>query len=276
MNNAVLLSALSIATPVLINKTYDFHKKHKLQKQYVKGLLVDSELRKKLLENYNKSEVKTNSLLLNENIEKMSKLFSIDDMIFLGNNIKDLKLKKLGIIKKNLLDSYYDIEDNYIVYEDDSLQHEFLHMASCFKKGDISLLGFRQYADEKCIGTGLNEGYTELLASRIKDKKPIYYLKETIVAQAIEIFVSEDVMKKLYFTSNLPELVKQLEKYMSNQDVIDLIYKIDMLHILLCNDDPSYYKYYLDIYNTLNEHLINSSKKEELKKIFDIKIKKKM
>lgn len=203
--------------------------------KYEDRIIVDD---KKIRENINK--IKENKIsyykkkpMISECAEKIVDYLPEKDRKLLYNNFKSLK------VKANLLQlligwgGSYTAEKNKIVYsEKRSIGHEMLHMASTLKIDNQVLTGFRQRQGRASIGTGINEGYTELLASRIFNKGKVNsYHNEVLVMRLIEKFFDNPKdLSHLYFNCNLPGLIYHLERYSSRKEVVGLILDVDMMN----------------------------------------------
>lgn len=98
-----------------------------------------------------------------------------ENMQIAYQNIGSLKIiyDPLLTKTKQALGIYYPLINTIVYAREGKLPHEFLHMASTIvdKDNDIVLTGFRSPITSNdgskiFIGTGLNEGYTEVLAKR--------------------------------------------------------------------------------------------------------------
>lgn len=111
------------------------------------------------------------------------------------------------------------------------LTHELLHMASTRKDKDFTYSGFHIRGKKIEIGEGLNEGYTELLngryfaAARTNDS----YFDLQMLAFGIEDIVGQENMEEMYFSNDLSGLIESLGKYVSKDEAIELITKMDSL-----------------------------------------------
>ena len=111
------------------------------------------------------------------------------------------------------------------------LTHELLHMASSRRDKEFILSGFHLKGKNKSIGSGLNEGYTELLNGRYfgVDKSSDSYLDLQFLASGIESVIGQKEMEQAYFTNNVNFLVSELSKYSSEEVAIGLLLKMDTL-----------------------------------------------
>lgn len=114
-----------------------------------------------------------------------------------------------------------------------TLNHELLHMASTYKKGIVIFSGFEQNIGKKFhAGSGLNEGYTELLNRRYFSSAKVKgsYPEQQFIALGIEQIIGREKMETLYFNADLEGLVEELSKYVSVSDVHKLLRTIDACH----------------------------------------------
>jgi hypothetical protein len=111
------------------------------------------------------------------------------------------------------------------------LTHELLHMASSRRDNDFTLSGFHIKGKNKSIGSGLNEGYTELLNGRYfgVEKSCDSYLDLQFLASGIESIIGQKEMEQAYFTNNVDFLVSELSKYSNEECAISLLVKMDNL-----------------------------------------------
>ncbi len=157
--------------------------------------------------------------------------FSEEELGNLYKNISSLKIKNLLVCKHR---GYYNPINNEIALkkdEEDSLYHELFHMASFNDRSEF-VGGFFQYLGDSCIGRGLNEGYTDLLAMRYfpdRDYESSYSLEVNIV-KALEMLIGKNIMTKLYLTANLKELIHNLQKINSNESIMQFISDVDFIN----------------------------------------------
>lgn len=130
----------------------------------------------------------------------------------------DAKLNKIKIDKEKLHKS----NNIFSEYKRSVLSHELIHMATTYKKGIITMVGFDQeIASKYRKGTGLNEGYTELINQRyfstttpVKNGTRISYPNEQWIAYGIEMLVGKEKMEELFFNGDLDGLLTEMSKYM--------------------------------------------------------------
>lgn len=165
---------------------------------------------------------------------------SDSDLSNVGRNILSLKFNKnssegiLELLTRGAIGLYKGSTNEIYHIGNHSITHEILHMCSAYydRKNNIYYSGFKQWEKDLSIGTGLNEGYTEYLASKIeKNHLSISYTNLTNLAKTIEFFFSDPKeLEHLYFNNNLNGLIHHLENYAERNDLIRMI--IDMDEIL--------------------------------------------
>ena len=130
----------------------------------------------------------------------------------------------------------YDSKKNEVsIYQNKEsiIFHELLHAASSKYENDIKKEGLSiNSPGNKIIGTGINEGYTELLASRLFDIKSEVcygYQYQLLVVQKLEQILGEEYIKRYYFNANLPGLIDDLCLYNSKEKVLEFLNSCDYL-----------------------------------------------
>ncbi len=169
--------------------------------------------------------------------------FPSKDLIIFFNNIRTLQYNPPSLESKNpytkLFKACYNGEHNAIFCHEEYEYnyHELFHMASYYSKDGISYSGFKQSSIEKdyFIGSAINEGYTELLAERyfgqeIGEVKGYTYL--THIAHLVELIVGEGKMTRLYLRANLNGLIYELNKYVSKEEIIEFLLRLDYLNYI--------------------------------------------
>lgn len=118
--------------------------------------------------------------------------------------------------------------DVYTFFDKESvLSHEFLHMAST---GNDGISGFCTLLKDVWIGDGLDEGYTELLNSRIFKSKNISYKYNIEIVKLIEIlFDNPKDMQYAYFHNNIFIVYKTFLKYGTKEEFFKTIQTLDNL-----------------------------------------------
>ena len=200
------------------------------------------------------------------------------DLAYFYHNIKTLSIEDLkGKMQKDTVLAEYMIDENKIMLYDDYLKaiyHELFHMASSINRNGKFYSGFNQGLDKNYIGYGLNEGYTELLYRRYFRDVSIFvdaYIEEIKIASYLEKIIGRRKMESLYLRADLMGLLKEMQKYLNGQELVDIISKIEKVSYLsraLNNSDaknfsPELYLDYLRaIYILLFKAFVRKLKKE--------------
>lgn len=123
---------------------------------------------------------------------------------------------------------YYPRNNEILFSMASSTTHELLHALSTHyeKEQDVYRTGFSIHP----IFRALNEGYTELLASRIEERPPQSYPEQVKLARLIEtLFDSPEEMMQAYFDNNLELVVQNMSEYMSSEEAVSLLIKEDTI-----------------------------------------------
>lgn len=190
--------------------------------------------------------------------------FSGLDLAYFYKNIKTLSIEDLkDKVQKDTVLAEYLIEKNKIIlYEDylKSIYHELFHMASSINRNGKLYSGFSQGLSKGAIGYGLNEGYTELLYRRYFGNVSVFvnsYGEEIKIASYLEKIIGRRKMESLYLRADLMGLLEEMRKYLNEEELIDIISKIEKVNYLSTalnnleakNFSPELYLDYLrDIY----------------------------
>lgn len=222
--------------------------------------LNSDEIKKQI--NYKKIE------FLRPIIEKLENYISSQNLSTVYKNLQTIKIKWKPFMIMLGVAGTYESKSNTICYSlSSSIGHEALHMASSHydKNDDIYFIGFKQYKRGFSIGEGINEGYTELLASRIYNKtgKPSAYKIEVKLVKLMEFFFDNPKdMESFYFNFDLPGLIKYLEQFAEKEDIIKLLKEIDKVNFNSSNC-LSFLPYYssiksqITLYNWMIAHSNN-------------------
>lgn len=227
----VIAVLTNLGTKVVVNEIYLSRKFNSKTKDIIKtpkvkaqtDILEDDEI----LKRYGEKVLHFKNVLKGELKPKNLTLFY--------NNIETLEIN-LNVDKKNvnkLVVANYKIDTNSInIYEDDkhNLYHELLHMSS---RLDASFNGF--YQSNNNIGKGINEGYTEILCDRYfgKSEESKSYVIEKHIASNLEKIVGQEKMEDYYFTSDLYSLSKELELYLSKEEVTSFFQSLDFVNYFI-------------------------------------------
>ena len=208
-------------------------------------------------------------------LRKLEKFTSQDNLYAVYNNLRSVKVKRNKFILLQVAEGMYDSSKNLIELAGNRvLGHEFLHLASSngLQKNGVDVSGFEQYlVNEKIvIGRGLNEGYTELLTSRIYQKGELdRYFSLVKIAKLLEFFFEDKKeMEKYYFNSDLPGFVKYMEQFMSKDEIINLIKDIDTIYNLV-PPMKTYYsaKVQLNLYKIFRKSCRDKKKIKEFERL---------
>lgn len=162
------------------------------------------------------------------------------DLGIFYKNMSSVKIKSyygVNLLNNIILGSYN--ANNRIIRlrkgtENEALEHELLHVASSLKQDNVFYKGFYQKNGIIDIGSGLNEGYTQLLAeryfsfSRNNDINRNCYLIEKRYAKIIENIVGKNIMQNLYFKADLKGLVMELNKYADINEIFTFLTNLDL------------------------------------------------
>lgn len=186
------------------------------------------EERKKAISKEKMDEVK-------DYIEKLANYTKEENLKTVYKNLKNLKIKRKPLLLISGTAGTYDAKKNYINYIfKSSIGHEFLHLASADydpKKKEYQV-GFSQRRKSAVVGKGLNEGYTELLASRIynKENKVEAYKELVKLTELLEYFFDDPKeIEKYYFNHDLPGFIHRMEQYIPRKEFLDIIKGMDKL-----------------------------------------------
>lgn len=131
----------------------------------------------------------------------------------------------------------YNGSENIIKYVKNTssiLGHEMLHMASYMynEQTDTYHNGFMQQKGQAKIAYGLNEGYTELLTSRMFNNGKVsgYPRLVRIVKLLEDFFPNPQIVSHYYFTCNLPAFIHNLERYCTKTEIKEILLGLDELY----------------------------------------------
>ena len=182
-------------------------------------------------------------------IERMKDVLPEECLKNMYANIENVSIKHAS---RHYDYSYYNCVFNKIRVRDyqNTLWHELLHLSSgrWDKEHYAEYNGFRftKYTkkyrgSDFDIGIGLNEGYTQLLTERyFSDRKTsTCYAIEKDIAKMLESIVGREKMQKLYFNADLLGLIRELEQYTNDKEIVDFLKTLDFI-----NGIPEYIKLY--------------------------------
>lgn len=171
--------------------------------------------------------------------------FPEDELVWKIGGVYEPQLNKITVQKS---EGDYDYDVDVANAKNDVVSHELLHMASTKKIGSFIFCGFKQRKFENGCwfsrGSGLNEGYTELLDLRYFAKRKITnnYSEQQLIALGIENIVGKETMEKLYFDSDLEGLISRLSLYATREQVFALYKKIDACHSSEGKNQETYHR----------------------------------
>ena len=122
-----------------------------------------------------------------------------------------------------------------------SVNHELLHAATTYfdKEKGIIYCGFEQMFVNKedkhkneAYGLGINEGYTQYLNNKLFGAKlagKMAYAEQQTIAKALEFVIGEEKMRSMYFRADSEGLYRELEKYVSREELYKFINITDVL-----------------------------------------------
>lgn len=190
------------------------------------------------------------------------------NLFFMYDNLRSLKLSKIHDFLFTNISGLYFIDKNEIKLMTSSKKtffHELFHMASSFKRNNIYYCGFMQHNGHTgSIGSGINEGYTNLLVEHYFGLKIRSYKNEVMIARQIENIIGREKMEQLYFQANLQGLIGELCKYSSLDEVLKLIQTVDYINYITLNHNLGVIpikKIYLDKSMTLVQEIIDNISK---------------
>lgn len=188
------------------------------------------------LEERKKNVEKTKIRVLLPYVQKLAKSVDESLLVDMYRNLSTAKASFSPLLAIGSAEGSYNPKTNEIEYFfKSSIGHELLHLSSSYydKKNKEIHSGFSQSRDYATIGCGLNEGYTELLASRMfnKNNKVETYKRNVRVARLLELFfVDPEDMQKYYFRHNLPGYVKYMEEFIPRKKFIKMLFDLDIMH----------------------------------------------
>jgi len=165
-------------------------------------------------------------------IDVIKRNFKESDLKNFYHNINGLVIINSEDVKNSYEGEYNPRENQMEIYEYSPMAifHELFHMASSIKHGDVYFTGFKQYKSGDVIGKGLNEGYTQLLTERYFDvEEGKSYPYQVDIMRHIETIVGREKMESLYLNADLLGLTRELNRYMSNEEIMRFIADMDFL-----------------------------------------------
>lgn len=183
--------------------------------------------------------------------------FPKENLKMFYNNINELKInsnsisynRKIQSLKNLLLcmrhDDYtaatYNSAKNKIKLSKNDIKplpHELFHMASSYNDYEKGIIfsGFKQQETRhgRCIGRGVNEGYTECMVLNYFGDDYISYSRcyslLRNIMEEIQNIIGKETIESLYLTADLDELVKEIAKYDNYDNARDFVSAMDFLY----------------------------------------------
>lgn len=247
-----ILKILSFLSPSIIyyvvkreiSPSYNLRKEFKIKNVKTKALPIEVIRKNNDIDEARLLQQKYGSLIV-DFFNTLSQEIPNEDLTLLFNNFntltittKSFKLSSL-ISRKNVVGQYIAKENKIKVSDKDyelTIDHELFHASSTIVDSETGIVftGFSQIINEdKKIGEGLNEGYTQHLTEKYFGKKKkilTTYAYEVKIAEAIEMIVGEKQMQSLYFNANLNGLIDILKQYNTEEKIYDFIISLDLVN----------------------------------------------
>lgn len=207
-------------------------------------------------------------------LDKLKDYTSEENLITVYKNLNTAKIKKNRLIFLFGAAGIYDCKENIIGYSNfSSIGHEFLHLSSAYYNAvdDLVIVGLMQGNQNLSIGRRLNEGYTELLASRIynKDCKVPAYKNEVKIVRLFELFFDDyKIMEKYYFHHDLPAFIRYMEKFIPHDEIIKIICDIDKITAIRKNINFVHFYYSTKVQITLYHWFIINCRNQDKIRLF--------
>ena len=155
------------------------------------------------------------------------------------------------LLRGELVGGSYDPQKNSVALKTTrlskymgSVNHELLHASTTYydKENKVIYCGFEQMfiKDEnekkgESYAMGINEGYTQYLNIKLFGNEVIgqkAYAEQQVIAKALEFVVGEEKMRSMYFRADSNGLFKELEKYVSRDELYKFINVTDILCVM--------------------------------------------
>lgn len=201
-----------------------------------------------IIEDYKEKDFGEFTESINKFYNNLLNINNINRSAFL-HNIKTLDISYDICKSKTKVKGYYSPFANKIRFLekfDRSIYHELFHLSSSYKCDDSYYVGFSLFSDNKDIGYGINEGYTQhLTLNYFPDKVVDYaYEYEVICAEALDEIVGKNNMEQLYFNADQYGLIKTLSFYQTEKNIVNFIKNTDFISKINIIE-PSYTEYRL-------------------------------
>lgn len=233
---------------------------------------INSELIKLIFKGNNKQDYRNfiNTIKIPDELKDIVNTFvqNVDK-----ENLKSCaeNLKSVKINKKNFLKDFKQYINNFIsplttaglynpytntidlfIPSKQVLSHEFIHMCSASGNDNCGFHIYTRFNAE--MGRGLNEGYTELLNSRIFKYPITSYGKNVNLVKLLETFFDNPKdLEKAFFHSDIDTVLFQFCKYGTKEEFFDLLNNLDNLAMgsIPINDFIKYHKLQFKLYEII-------------------------
>lgn len=165
--------------------------------------------------------------ILDDAIKEMIKKCSPEELLLLKNNLATIQVQRKHSSRWN--GTYYLDKNKMVICKESAITHELNHVASSIGIIDNFLIGgFSQQVckSDKCIGVGLDEGYTESLGNQRA------YLKLVALIPLIEKFYDDKKdLRRNYFEADLPAVINHFSQIEGRQQALKVITSLDDLYV---------------------------------------------
>lgn len=164
-------------------------------------------------------------------IQQLEKNIPKEYLYNLYNNLRTVQVEKQLSLLLLGIKGKYDSKNNILSYSLIScVEHELIHLASSYydKDKNIWQSGFLNYSNNLVFAKAFNEGYTDLTARRIFNKKTKFYDEEVKIVEKFEQLFDKGKLQKYYFNNDVVALINTLCKYMKREEAIKLLITFDL------------------------------------------------
>ncbi len=159
-----------------------------------------------------------------------------------------------------------------------TFNHELIHMATTYKRGNITTTGFKNSYNTFGFGEAINEGYTEIINARyfsspedIIESKSNSYLYEQRYAYLIETLVGRKKMEELFFDADLVGLVEEMSKYIPLGRIQQIMMELEVTNLSLDKNTTFRNNLYVEMANAILEKNKKRLERHEItKKEYDL------
>ena len=192
----------------------------------------------------------------------MTENFPIENVKFFYKNLTNLKVKSQFLLSLIKSQGFYNCKKNMVVVDSKKakkvIYHELLHMASSIVMNQYFTGFFQSITNNKRVGNGLNEGYTELLSHRYFNADNKAYTSHVLLASQLEKIIGKEKMEELYFKADLLGLINILRKYASDEEIEKFLFNMDYtLNFYKMNKKCTELDKILNYFNEIYKFLIN-------------------